>query len=491
MSDPKKRFFQSSSQTNIVHVISDSSSDVSIISPVRFKKKPKTKQNINSRTYHTTQKLNSPISTAIISDKEPSPSKTKKKLKKRIKVEVHINLEYNEAKVLLIAGSHNNNILGSIQIDQLFSCKGNLKPTKALLTTYMMDYEWVREKIGNEAIIVIGCHPPDIKEHTPGAFNLNAETVFVSPQLLPDSRYTSYHPKLMLLWFDGFVRMVISSANLIPGDWESIQNSAFVQDFPLLSKPNENDTVVKSQLIDFLNHSQFPESTLSALQYIDFSSFKHQLVTAVPGRYSKDIKDNKYGYVGLSKSIKNIKQLNNLKMEKLCCQSSSLGFLNLFWINQIIAELGQACQAQILFPTQEQVENSELGPNGAGSVILTERAFNSKYFPRYSLYKPDYTTPGLLSHSKIIYSKYTDSENAWMYLGSANFTKSAWGVFTTKEYKISNFEIGVLLNCYYHKNSIHLYNGTDPKKNYQIPLPFSINWQKYSTQDKPWTLSYD
>jgi hypothetical protein len=34
-----------------------------------------------------------------------------------------------------------------------------------------------------------------------------------------------------LLWFDGFVRIVIASANLIPQDWNMCENILFIQDF--------------------------------------------------------------------------------------------------------------------------------------------------------------------------------------------------------------------------------------------------------------------
>src|SRR5438876_576170 len=41
-----------------------------------------------------------------------------------------------------------------------------------------------------------------------------------------------FHAKLMILIYGGWMRVVISSANLISHDWEISENVVFIQDFP-------------------------------------------------------------------------------------------------------------------------------------------------------------------------------------------------------------------------------------------------------------------
>src|SRR5207245_47493 len=59
----------------------------------------------------------------------------------------------------------------------------------------------------------------------------NTNIVLVHPPM-SSMGHGCFHAKLMILIYDGWIRVVISSANLISHDWEISENVVFIQDFP-------------------------------------------------------------------------------------------------------------------------------------------------------------------------------------------------------------------------------------------------------------------
>ncbi|PVV00343.1 hypothetical protein BB560_005281 [Smittium megazygosporum] len=397
-------------------------------------------------------------------------------------------MEYPESRVFLVGGNKGSKEEDIITFDKILRCKSGVLPYRAAITTYALDFDWLRKKLGNDLNLCI-CFNQNFKDGiNPGAYQVDPKTVFVVPSRMI-STYSSYHPKMMLLWYKNFVRLVIGSGNMTGFDWENIQNSVFVQDFKLLSEPDSKDVHVRKQLEDLLTKSEFPKQVIDTLKYVDFDSFKHKLVVSIPGHYPKASEDE-YGYQSLKRGVDSIEKIKGLDIAELYYQCSSLGRLNGAWLNQFSSNFGSNCETKILFPTLQQVKDSVNGTEGAGTVILNYNAFHSKYFPKSVLHKSEFTVKGLLSHSKILFSKYKDSSNGWMYLGSHNFTKSAWGNFNNDVFTVLNYEIGVLLECNYLNNSIQIPSITDGKdSSYTAPLPFKLNWERYGGKESPWLLS--
>ena len=88
----------------------------------------------------------------------------------------------------------------------------------------------------------------------------------------------TFHPKLMLLFYKGFCRCVVSSANLVDYDWESLVNSVFVQDFPMRTSGPVDDPEALGEfgcsLHNYLKVMTAPDKVLRVLLSIDFSSAK-------------------------------------------------------------------------------------------------------------------------------------------------------------------------------------------------------------------------
>jgi hypothetical protein len=82
------------------------------------------------------------------------------------------------------------------------------------------------------------------------------------------------HIKLFLLWFPGFLRVVIPSANLVSFDWDSIENSVWLQDFPLMSSEQKEKTEFYKDLIHLLEKMDVPLQIRKALDGFDFTGAK-------------------------------------------------------------------------------------------------------------------------------------------------------------------------------------------------------------------------
>ncbi|PVU91665.1 hypothetical protein BB559_004040 [Furculomyces boomerangus] len=401
--------------------------------------------------------------------------KIEKSLCSKTIIEKESSLEFPKGKVLLTNISDfptDNSITFEKVIDG-----NNHKLQKAVMTTFVCDFEWLRRIIGKRLNLCLAMNFEKSLETATGPIKVNECTVLVNPPLRK-TRYSVFHPKIMLLWYEGFVRLVIGSANLIQFDWTCIQNIVFIQDFPLLDSKRD----LECGLIDLFQISEFPSQVIDACRYIDFTSFKHNFVFSIAS--SNDL-PNKYGYLGLSQIVKSFGYKN---MEYLRYQCSSLGFLDGEWVDKFCSSLGIKHKVQVLFPTQKQAEESALGLEGASSIILNKYAYKSDKFPHKVLYKAESKRPGYLSHSKIMYSRCVETDMGWLYLGSHNFTKAAWGTSkNSTEITLSNYESGVVFQVLFVDEEIYVVNDPNDLSDISLlPLPFSTKWVPYDKQDKPW-----
>ncbi|KAJ2751758.1 hypothetical protein IWQ56_006834, partial [Coemansia nantahalensis] len=103
---------------------------------------------------------------------------------------------------------------------------------KAVVTTFVLDMGWLRAQLGAGTKLVV------VKSYSPGAeprgvFQADGGRVTVVHPEFGAQRFPIMHSKIMLLFYDSYVRFVASSANLIEIDWSVLGNIVFIQDVPL------------------------------------------------------------------------------------------------------------------------------------------------------------------------------------------------------------------------------------------------------------------
>ncbi|CAO3610965.1 unnamed protein product [Cunninghamella echinulata] len=348
--------------------------------------------------------------------------------------------------------------------------KSTLK--KALITAFVWSKDFIEELIPQHINLCIVTHGrPAMRKQ------IGPNRVLIYPPM-KDEKFGVFHPKLMLLFHSQYLRVVIGSANMESYDYNELENVVFIQDFPELTK-GSNETMPRfaNDICDLLDKMQIPGSVKDELKKYDFSKAKAHIVASVSGIYEGEEVSKKYGHTRLSTIIKDIGAADPSKPPKVEMQTSSLGALNIGYLNElyssfcgidpyadgkkpIVKKKQTFPPIDIIYPTYDTILSSKLGPPGAGTICLNTSTWKKTTFPKQIMCDAISLRPGTLMHSKYIIATLQNnddnkkSENqllGWIYCGSHNATTAAWGKLTlSRESKkpkmnISNWELGVVL----------------------------------------------
>jgi hypothetical protein len=358
----------------------------------------------------------------------------------------------------------------------------------ALVSSYTFNLEWFFKKLNTKTIKLILVMSAKGEEER-GQWSREALEVgrgsirVVFPPL--EGQAPLMHSKLMLLRYDHSLRIVVTSANVELYDWgESgvMENSVFIIDLPEL----ENDekvavgelTYFAKELRRFLNRSNVPDTILDGLLKFDFSKTKDIAFVYSAGGASFGSDRQRTGFNSLAQAVAflGLAPPKGAKLH-LNCITASLGSLSDAFLNCIYkAASGKTNTLEptrvtksstpvsskvrdyvrVLFPSEETVNASTGGPDNAGTVCFHAESYNADTFPKGVL--RDYVSirRGMLSHAKTILAYTTGAEApsknvAWVLVGSANLTESAWGRLVKdrarKEMKLvcRHWECGVIV----------------------------------------------
>lgn len=147
------------------------------------------------------------------------------------------------------------------------------------------------------------------------------------------------------------------------------------------------------------------------------------------------------GLPGLAQAVRDLK-LDDVKHIELDYAASSLGAVNDTLLQRLhLAARGESFdnntkiqdvreRTRIYFPSNDTVKKSFGGPDCGGIISLTRKYYNAPTFPRECLRDYDSTRRGMLSHNKLLFARGCHNDGrpfAWVYVGSANVSESAWG----------------------------------------------------------------
>ncbi|KAI8337293.1 tyrosyl-DNA phosphodiesterase I [Chlamydoabsidia padenii] len=323
----------------------------------------------------------------------------------------------------------------------------------------------------------------------PSRVQLGPNRLLITPPL-KDDRFGCFHIKLMLLFHQDSLRVVIGSANLEPYDYNDLENVVFIQDFPLLNKDGSNgaDTVnlpsFAQDLCNLLDEMYVPESVKNEMKNYDFTMAKAHIVASVSGVFEGQDDYRKYGHTRLADIIVKLGANDSSKTPKVEMQTSSLGALSKSYLQELYTSFcgvhphtnpkyikkkatDPLPPIDIIYPTLDTVNSSRLGQPGAGTICLNRNSWLKSTFPKEIMCDTVSYRPGTLMHSKV---------------KSHNATSSAWGKLTlsktTKQPKIniSNWELGVVLPI---------------TKESDFPTPYQRPAPRYKPGQQAWTQDMD
>ncbi|KAJ3502585.1 hypothetical protein NLJ89_g8817 [Agrocybe chaxingu] len=317
----------------------------------------------------------------------------------------------------------------------------------------------------------------------------------------------------------------------IPLRAKPVQHDPKADDFPAVLQQMLLAVNVKPALAAIIsdNHPNLSIKSIDELrQRWDWSNVKAHLVASIAGKHEGWPKVIQSGHPRLMSVIRKIgmrtgtaKTAKNLILE---CQGSSLGFYTTQWLNEFHwSARGESAEdwldkskksreklpypsIKVIFPSKATVQQSYAGEQGGGTIFCRRKQWAAKNFPRSHFYDSKSKGGPVLMHSKMIIGMLeknaftgrrtqgepsdteddTDTDDdieviepaaGWAYVGSHNFTPSAWGTLSGSSFNptlnISNYEVGVVFLLKDSKEA-------DGVACFQRPP------RKYTSTDEPW-----
>ncbi|KAF8154246.1 tyrosyl-DNA phosphodiesterase-domain-containing protein [Crassisporium funariophilum] len=410
----------------------------------------------------------------------------------------------------------------------------------AIMSSYSLDFPWIYEFFDPSVPVIMVAQPDASGQAT--IKNVLPNWIRTTPFL----RYGRgcQHMKFMLLFYKtGRLRVVISTANLVAYDWRDMENSVWLQDIPLRSKPIPHDPKasgdfpsslqrmlhavnVKPALVTMIsdNHPDLPIKSIDELrQRWDWSNVRAQLVASIAGKHEGWPQLIHNGHPRLMTAVRKLGmrtgQSKKSKVLMLECQGSSLGVYTTQWLNEFHwSARGESAEdwldgtrkareklplppVKLIFPTKTTVQESASGEQGGGTIFCRRKQWSGKNFPRSLFYDSKMVimsfkmiiallndNPFSSGNTKPEFISDTEDETdddieviepavGWAYIGSHNFTPSAWGTLSGSSFNpilnITNYEVGVIFLLKDAKEADRVACFQRPPK-------------KYASKDEPW-----
>ncbi|KAJ2559825.1 hypothetical protein EV175_000139 [Coemansia sp. RSA 1933] len=398
------------------------------------------------------------------------------------------------------------------------------KLRKALLTTFVLDDHWVRSHFDRSTrLVIVKSYRPG--EERPGVVQSDDGQLTYVNTVFGKQKYPVMHSKTMLLFYDRYVRFVASSANLLEIDWTVLANILFIQDFPYtpnrIPVDSQQGLRFRCTLETALRDMDVPEQVVAQLKHIDMTRARAHLVTTVPStrprpRNRPDAAEQ-YGVQRLAQVVASLRGSTPQAAwfdTQMFCYGSSLGPLDRQYLasfhmyvlggstkypDRVYRELGypdeDAYVAHLLdrniavgFHTQDQTNGNRFGVVPKKCIMLSSDVYLDRNYPSFALHKVTPRVSDVLIHAKVIFARHSGSQG-WMYLGSHNFTRGAWGSYQARResgYYFNNYEFGVVL-----PDIQYIEKGPDGRtavvwNGVEIPVPFDpYPWCRYSEMDMP------
>lgn len=328
----------------------------------------------------------------------------------------------------------------------------------------------------------------------------------------------SCHSKILVLAYPTFMRIVITSCNMMDVDTELNDNHWYIHDVPKLRSRTSSMFDFETGLLAHLQALGTPQNFIDSIQgQYDYSNVKVQLITSVPGVHS-GVKAENHGLLRLRRVVLDLgmklaraKGKEKLRLE-VC--AASLGNLSAKWLDVFfdcaigrkfveVTEATNDCgvpkELRIFYPTTEDVNDVTGEPQpGSGNIGCHTRPWASAPKAVKDLFHHYHSKDaGRIFHQKLLiaYNPYDAiSLPHYVYVGSANLSQSAWGALEQdkkgneatcdlKVTKMTNFECGVvvpgaLLGKLMESGTANWQDGI---------VPYTQTAEKYDlARDRPW-----
>ncbi|KAG8700113.1 hypothetical protein FRC09_006171 [Ceratobasidium sp. 395] len=205
----------------------------------------------------------------------------------------------------------------------------------------------------------------------------------------------------------------------------------------------------------------------------DWTYVTARLIPSIAGKHTGWPAVIRLGHVALMKAIRDMGAASDTV--KIECQGSSIGSYSSAWTNEFMSsargispdkwldtpkarrsKAPHPTAIRIVFPSLSTVDASVLGRPGGGTIFCQRRQWDASTFPKNLFVDSNSKRGKVLMHSKMILGLLGEDESdeakprGWLYVGSHNFTPSAWGNLSgtgfTPIMNITNYELGIVMS---------------------------------------------
>ncbi|KAJ7236427.1 tyrosyl-DNA phosphodiesterase-domain-containing protein, partial [Mycena haematopus] len=319
----------------------------------------------------------------------------------------------------------------------------------AIVSSFGLDEEWLALHFSPDVPVIVVAKDPEHSGPSMARLFKNTNWIQTCPRVNTGG---CFHMKYMLLVYkSGRLRVVISTANLVPVDWAYLENMVFIQDVVLRSssgstesKPEEGfamllETVLKATNVGPALESvkqktpELPLKSISDLSKLwDWSSVKAELVPSLAGKYEGWNKIKMTGHPRLMRALETLGLATGNKQKLVVeCQGSSIGTYTTQWFNQFYISASGHFSAlkahmnlseakrkkleyppgvKVVFPTSATVKSTSgyradktKNQSGSDSLFCTRNKWEAKSFPRSAFHDSKSSAGKVLMHTKVIH----------------------------------------------------------------------------------------
>jgi hypothetical protein len=213
------------------------------------------------------------------------------------------------------------------------------QPYFAVFMNYMVDQEWLfsecYEILSAIPVLILHGQKKDYRSMLP---NVTIGTVDLGSEV-----WGTHHSKIILLYYETGIRVVIGTSNLLHGDYDNKAQGYYIQDFPLRSEATSSQSSRSTAVIgrfgqnlqsylaevktkSVLASKVLNEEVIDKLHQYDFSSAEVELIGSVPGRHP--VNRCQWGHIRVRDILRGRRgrnRSNQGNFDNLVFQCSSLG----------------------------------------------------------------------------------------------------------------------------------------------------------------------
>jgi hypothetical protein len=313
----------------------------------------------------------------------------------------------------------------------------------AVLSAFQWDFDWLFPKMNTKStsfVLVMQAKYESQQKQLRSDFEGVPNVRLCFPNM--DGQINCMHSKLMLLFYEEHMRVVVPTGNLRPHDWgESggiMENTVFLIDLPrsnTAATARQQQPQFAQDLLYFLKAQGLPEDVVRRVHDHDFCRTADLGFVHTAGGVHEDDSWKLTGHCGLGRTVAGL-GLGCKSAIEVDYVTSSVGSLNEEFLRSIyLAAQGddglseytlrtsKAFPAKCVndpkriikkdvgadwrekfrfyYPSDATVRASTGGPNSAGTICFQEKWWNSTKFPRSNMHDCVSRRTGLLMHNKV------------------------------------------------------------------------------------------